>query len=144
MECEIKENNNIDDSVYTFFINLLYPYKMKRNPDKNTAEKSIMQIAELPKDTKVNISQPDWLHMNKPVVLLHNDIKSDNILDTEELKVVNDSFVTTENYETIVGYMAHKYIEHMITVRKLCTTYNTMTLIKENSNLWDIYKNHRF
>jgi hypothetical protein len=39
--------------------------------------------------------------------------------------------------------MVHKYIEHMVTIRKLCTTYSTMELVKANGNVWDIYKNHR-
>ena len=144
MEDEIKQNQSLDKEVYAFFLDLFYPYQTKKRYDKDKAStKTLSHIASSASGTKLNLSQPDWLPMDEPVVLSYEKVESDDVLGTDELKATGDGIVVTENYETIMGYMVHKYIEHMVTIRKLCTTYNTMELVNENSNVWDIYKRHR-
>jgi hypothetical protein len=144
MEEEIKNNKELDKDVHTFFVDLLYPYITKNKFNKNKDHiKTFSQITKMPNGSKLYLSQPDWLLMDKPVILSYNKVDSDNVLGTEELKSTDDGILVSENYESIMGYMVHKYIEHLLTIRKLCTTYSTMELVEENSNLWDIYKRHR-
>ena len=144
MEDEIKQNQSLDKDVYAFFLDLIYPYRTKKRYDKDKAStKTLSQIASLTGGTKLNLSQPDWLPMDKPVVLSYDKVESENVLGTDELKATEDGIVVSENYEAIMGYMVHKYIEHMVTIRKLCTSYSTIELVKENGNIWDIYKRHR-
>lgn len=144
MENEIKQNQSLDKDVYAFFLDLLYPYETKKRYDKDKAStKTLSQIASSTSGTKLNLSQPDWLPMDKPVVLSYDKVESEDVLGTDELKATGDGIVVSENYEAIMGYMVHKYIEHMVTIRKLCTTYSTMELVKANGNVWDIYRRHR-
>lgn len=144
MDDEVKQNQALDKEVYAFFLDLLYPYQTKKRFDKDKASvKTMSQIAGSTSGTKLNLSQPDWLPMDKPIVLSYGKVESEDVLGTDDLKAAGDGIVVSENYEAIMGYMVHKYIEHMVTVRKLCTTYSTMDLVKANNNVWDIYKRHR-
>jgi hypothetical protein len=144
MEDEIKQNQSLDKGVYAFFLDLLYPYQTKKRYYKDkSSTKTLSQIASSVNGTKLNLSQPDWLPMDMPVVLSYDNVESEDILGTDELKSTEEGILVSENYESIMGYMVHKYIEHMVTIRKLCTTYSTMELVKANGNVWDIYKRHR-
>ena len=144
MNNEIKENESLPKDVYKFFMDLLYPYKTKKKfDDVKTSTKPLIQIEKSAVGTKLNISQPDWLPMDTPVVLVYSKVESDDVLGSDELKSTKDGIIVREEYETIMGYMVHKYIEHMITLRKLCNSYNTMEKVNDNNNIWDIYKNHR-
>jgi hypothetical protein len=144
MEDEIKQNQSLDKDVYAFFLDLLYPYHTKKRYEEDKeSTKTLSHIASSKSGTKLNLSQPDWLPMDKPVVISYDKVKSEDVLGTDEIKATKDGIVVSENYEAIMGYMVHKYIEHMVTIRKLCTTYSTMKLVEENGNVWDIYKRHR-
>jgi hypothetical protein len=144
MDDEIKQNQSIDKEVYAFFLDLLYPYQTKKRYYKDkSSTKTLSQIASSMNGTKLNLSQPDWLPMDRPVVLSYDTVESEDVLGTDELKSTADGIVVSENYETIMGYMVHKYIEHMVTIRKLCTTYSTMELVDANDNVWGIYRRHR-
>jgi hypothetical protein len=144
MEEEIEKNKSLNGEVYAFFINLIYPYNSKKKYNNNgAATKSLESIANATNGTKLTISQPDWLPYDEPSVLVHNEVEAKDYLDTDELQATDDGIVITENYETVVGYMIHKYLEHMVTIRQLCTTYNTIDIVNENSNIWNIYKRHR-
>jgi hypothetical protein len=144
MEDEIEQNQSLDKDVYAFFLDLLYPYQTKKRYNKNkSSTKTLSQIASSMRGEQLNLSQPGWLPMDRPVVLSYDNVESKDVLGTDELKSTEDGIVVSENYEAIMGYMVHKYIEHMVTIRKLCTTYNTMELVNANNNVWDIYKRHR-
>ena len=144
MDEEIKNNQSLDKDVYAFFMDLLYPYKTKKRFDTvKSSAKPLTQIAKSTNGTKLNLSQPDWILMDTPLVIVHSKVDSDNVLGSDDLKSTQEGIVVTEEYENIMGYMIHKYIEHMVTLRKLCTSYDSMEKVKDNSNVWDIYKRHR-
>lgn len=145
MEEEIKKNQSLPKDVYTFFIDLLYPYKTKKKfNDVKSLAKPLTQLAGSTNGTKLIISQPDWLPMDTPIVLVYSKVDSDNVLGSNDLKSTKEGIIVTEEYENIMGYIVHKYIEHMVTLRKLCTSYDTMEKVNANSNVWDIYKRHRY
>lgn len=144
MEVEIKKNESIDKDVYSFFIELLYPYKTKKKFDQNKElAKSINSIVEDKNGKTITISQPDYIPMDTPLVLIHDKVDAENVLGTDQLQAVDGGILITENYESIMGLIIHKYIEHMLTIRKLCESYSTMELVKSNNNIWEIYRQHR-
>jgi hypothetical protein len=141
---EIEDNNTLDSEIYSFFTDLIYPYKSKKKYKDSVAQtKTLESVANAPDGTKLILSQPDWLPLDKPNILVYENLETDDILNNNELQAVNNGIVITENYEGVVGYMIHKYIEHILTIRQLCTSYNTMKLVNENNNIWDIYKRNR-
>lgn len=144
LEDEINTNKSLPKDVYAFFIDLIYPYQSKeRFTSSKLLTKTFQSIVNMADGKKLTLSQPDWLPRDEPVVIVHDDVKSEDVLGTEDLQATKDGIIITESYEGVVGHMIHKYMEHIITIRKLCTTYNTMDLVNKNSNLWDIYKRHR-
>jgi len=148
LNIELEKNKKLDKKVCAFFTELLYPYKTKVLYDKTVKNKnvSVVNIKDFINDHKEKsfiISSPDWVPKNKNVILSYTTVDTKNILNSEELKKTNRGIFITEKYEVVVGYFIQKLIEYNITVRNLCTTYNTMKLIKDNKNLWTIYKTHR-
>lgn len=146
LDAEIKNNKSLPPDVHSFFMKLIYPYKSndKLNELKKKATvQSLHDIANLPNNKQLYISQPDILPRDKPVAAVYNTVDSKDLLNHQELQRTPGGIITTEGYETIVGYMIHIHIEHQIMIRQLCTTYNTMELVKKNGNLWDIYTRNR-
>jgi hypothetical protein len=150
LKVEMEKANKIKDKnpeVYKFFIDLLYPYKSKtaeidRLKSKDSARiLSIEELLKMKEGETIIISNPEFmLTSNDPSVLLHINVKSDDILDYPELQAVGDSGIkTTESYEAIMGHIIHLNKEFYITMSELCNTYNTLELIKKNNNLWDIF-----
>lgn len=143
LEDEIDENKLLPEDVYTFFIDLIYPYQSKKRFTSSKSLTMTFQSIVNAEGKKLTISQPDWLPRDKPMVIVQKNVKSEDVLGTEDLQATKDGIIITESYEGVVGHMIHKYMEHIITIRKLCKSYNTMDLVNKNSNLWDIYKRHR-
>jgi hypothetical protein len=143
IEKELKKNKaveELDKDVYKFFIDLLYPYSTKKIITESKIPTITMSsIVNIDNNTKLTISQPDWLPKDKPIILSHGLVQSKDLIGTNELQETDDGIIITETYCNVVGYMIHKHIEHLSTIRQLCTTYNTMELIQKNNNLWDIY-----
>ena len=83
--------------------------------------------------------------MNDPTVILHSSIDTSDPLDSKELKELNnkEGLSIVENYEAVMGYIIHSYIEYLISLRNMCETYSTMDKVKLNNNIWDIYKRYR-
>jgi hypothetical protein len=134
---ETKINSELDSKINTFFTELLYPYAKKRI---NQQEISFTDVRT--RNGQIILSQPDWLPIGPNLIV--NDKKNLNPLKTEEIQESKSGdLVITENYENIMGYFIHKHIEQLLTIRKLCTTYNTMEAINANANLWNIYTRNR-
>jgi hypothetical protein len=144
LNSEIKKNADLDDNVYAFFTDLIYPYKSKKKyTSSKLATKTLSSIAGLSNGTTLTLSRPDWVPRDSPIVLIHDKVESENILGTEELQETTDGIVITETYDGVVGYFIHTYLEHILLIRQLCISYNTMDLVNNNSNVWEIYKKHR-
>lgn len=142
---EINTNSKLDQEVYMFFVKLLYPYRTMDllNNMKKGSVTDISKIMTMSEGSRILISRPDCLPMDTPQVYLHNSIETDDVLKYEGIQKTEDGMTTTENYENIMGYIIHTYMEHLISLRHLCTTYPTMDAINDNSNLWDIYIKYR-
>ena len=136
---ETKINLELDNKINTFFTELLFPYISHKRIDGK-----VVSFADIVTRTKQTIilSQPDCLPISPNLV--ENGKNNIDILKSAEIQESkNEDLVITENYENIMGYFIHKHIEQLLTIRKLCTTYNTMEIVNENSNLWNIYIRNR-
>lgn len=143
---EIEQNKKIDPLVYKFFIELLYPYKSDDVLSSLTEGKvtSIEHIMQMDEGSRLIISNPDSLPIDSPNIFVYSGIKKEDPLKSTDIQQdSNQNLITTENYENIMGYIIQLYIELMQNIRELCTTYSTMELIYDNSNLWDIYNSQR-
>jgi hypothetical protein len=127
--------------VYEFFIDLLYPYKNTKELDNDVKLVSIKQIIET--SGKIIISRPDWLPFEESSMLVHKKLSSENILDTEELQTVEHGLYIKENYLAVMGHILQTRIEFLNTVKCLCDIYKTMDDVKNNNNIWAIYKMHK-
>lgn len=146
MKREIETNETIDSSVHSFFNDLIYPYKSKKkltNILKIGSIISLEKVSEMKEGTNIFISQPDCLSKDTPAAILFKSPETKNILGTEDIQRTGDGISVKESCETVLGYMIYLHIEHLISIRNLCATYNTMDEITKNNNLWDIYKKHR-
>jgi hypothetical protein len=141
---EIKKNADLDDEVYAFFTDLLYPYKSKKKYTSSKLKtKTFSSIVGSSNGTTMTLSRPDWVPRDTPIILVHGVVESENILGTKELQETSTGIVITETYDSVVGYLIHKYLEHILAIRQLCLSYNTMDLVNNNSNIWEIYRKHR-
>lgn len=131
---------NHDMEVNDFFVELLYPFKEKRQMKKYEV-KSLFDINKL-KGTVI-ISQPDWLPKEEPTFITHKETRLNNVVNSEQLMTSDGTMVLEESFETIACYMIQTYIEYLDTIKNLCSNYKTMEDVKKNNNLWDIYRNNR-
>ena len=136
---EKKINAELDSKVNTFFTELLFPYA----DNKRIEQHKIISFLDVVKRTgKIVLSQPDWLPIGPNLII--NEEKNIDLLKTEEIQESKSGdLVITENYRNIMGYFIHKHIEQLLTIRKLCTTYNTMEIVNANTNIWNIYIKNR-
>lgn len=146
MAQEQKANEGLDKDVKMFFTDLLYPYQSKKTLTEklqNGTITTLEKIASMKEGTQLFISQPDFLPQDTPSVIVYKQLKTDDVLGLKDIQSINGGMVVLEKYETILGWMIHTHIEYLISIRNLCTTYNTMDDVKKNNNLWDIYKRYR-
>jgi hypothetical protein len=148
LEAEIKINAKLGKQVYSFFMDLMYPYASSKELDdikdaKTTPIKSLLKM-----EGELLISVPDCLPLGQPDVLVHKKVNTEDVLGTTELmgvegKTAEESLVTSEEFVGVVGKIISDKIRHLQTIRHLCTTYYSMEEIKKNNNIWDIYKRYR-
>lgn len=148
LTAELEKIKEINKSVYTFFLDLIYPYSTqnlykKTIKDKDIKEVDLIKFIKENKEKTYIVSSPDFIPDTNHSILLHNKIDTDNILNYDELKRIKNGMFSVENSDRVLGSYISKYIKYNDTIIQLCKTYNTMQLINENKNLWDIYKNHR-
>lgn len=152
---EKKLNEKIDKKVLSFFTELLYPYKTTKYLDnhlKSNKKSSLVEfkkISSMKKGTTIHISQADYIPYSDSCVILYKEVGLKNILGNREIQKLDNTktqdggLFLVENYVPIFGKIIYDYIEKLITIRELCTTYNTMEKIKKNNNLWTIYSSNK-
>ena len=140
LEEETKNNLYLDRKINTFFTELLFPYTNNQITE-STKVVSFTDVHTRTGQTMI-LSQPDWLPIS-PNLIEYKAINIDPFKTDEIQESKNGDLVITENYENIMGYFIHKHIEKLYTIKKLCTTYNTMEIVNANSNLWNIYTRNR-
>ena len=141
---EVEANELLNKEVYKFFIDLLYPYASLKCLNGLEGDVTPMSdVAKLKKGTIVSISTPDCLPVGDAVVLVHKSVNSNNLLGFEGIKDTSDGIEVVETFDSVFGYVVHRHREKMVALRQLCVTYSTMEMVRENSNIWEIYKRHR-
>lgn len=143
MKDEIEKNTNIDTEIYKFFMDLMYPYKSQKLLKEHKGKVEMIVDITSSTGSELYISQPDWLPMDKPSIVSYKDIKIEESLGDNEIMKIKNGIAVDESYETAMGYIIHRYIEHMVALRGLCECYNTMKKVKASDNIWDIYKKYR-
>jgi hypothetical protein len=144
---EEKKNGDIKDDIKNHFVSLLYPYRTKNILNSMLGQgcsfSTFSDVVGMPNGTSLMMSRPDCLPCDAPVVMIHSKPPLEDLLGYDELKKSKDGIVTTENYTTIMVQLISSYIELLIDIRELSSTYNTMEKIEENKNLWNIYEKHK-
>ena len=140
LDAEYKTNSTLDAKCRKYFSDLLYPYK-KASVISGAKLVSIDKILE--EKGTITISHPDSIPQDKLSIYIHDKVPATGILESDELKAAPDGLIITESSDAVLGQIIYRCIKHERTVRQLCTIYNTMDLVKQNSNLWAIYSRYK-
>ena len=144
VEEEVAANKELDAEVYKFFVDLIYPYaSLKCFEGLEGVVTPMEEVARLPRGGTVSFSAPDCLPVEGAVVLVHGSVGAKNILGFGGVKDMGGGVEVAEEFEAVFGCVVHRHREKLIALRQLCVVYNTMGVVRENSNLWEIYKRHR-